>query len=88
VELHGSSIGNGGYRQNGYRLNRATDLVTSPQPASIEQPAKVSLLETNGKAKTAVLDVVTTQPVATVPAQSTQQSLSPQRLNLADTLDN
>ena len=88
VELHGSSIGNGGYRQNGYRLNRATDLVTSPQPASIEQPTKVSLLESNGKAKTAVLDVVTTGPVATVPTQSTQQALSPQRLNLADTLDN
>ncbi len=83
IELRGSSVGTGGYRHNGYRLQRATDLVTPPQAAS----PIVAMIESNGNAKTAVLDVVTTQPPQTTINQ-TPQHLSPQRLTLAETLDN
>jgi cytochrome c-type biogenesis protein CcsB len=83
IELHGSSVGTGGYRQNGYRLRRGTRLVTENQfDAAIETPGSSSLVKSNGSAKTAVLNVVT---VATIP---NPQLLSPQRLSLAETLDN
>ncbi|MGV0026926.1 c-type cytochrome biogenesis protein CcsB [Phormidesmis priestleyi] len=66
VELRGSSVGTGGYRDKAYRLNRAKDSqVTTPTMA----------MQTGG---TAVLESVATQAVP----------LSPQRLSLADTLDN
>ena len=99
IELHGSSVGTGGYRNNGYRLHRAKDLVSQPQPASVEQSAMASLIESNGNGKTAVLDLVTAQPAQTVAAipsgnafgvheSPLQEPLSPQRLGLAETLDN
>jgi cytochrome c-type biogenesis protein CcsB len=90
IELHGSSVGTGGYRQNGYRLHRGTQLVTQPYPATaIEKSTSSSLIENNGTAKTAVLNVVTTTPIQN-PKSEIQNSepLSPQRLSLAETLDN
>jgi cytochrome c-type biogenesis protein CcsB len=84
IELRGSSVGTGSYR-----LHRHTDLVTQSQPATLEQSAASSLIESNGNAKTAVLDLVTTPPISN--PQSTNQNsqpLSPQRLSLAETLDN
>lgn len=96
IELHGSSVGTGGYRHNGYRLHRADDLVTQPQLDAVEQSALARLIEGNGK--TAVLDLVTAQPTQTVETipfgnkgvyqPPLQEPLSPQRLSLAETLDN
>lgn len=87
IELRGSSVGTGGYRNNGYRLQRAKDLVTPPQ-AVVEASPIIATIESNGNAKTAVLDVVTTQATQTAAEQTTPQHLSPQRLTLAETLDN
>ncbi|MBK1988073.1 c-type cytochrome biogenesis protein CcsB [Sphaerospermopsis aphanizomenoides BCCUSP55] len=82
IQLQGSSVGNGGYRSNGYKLIKVGELVTqSPTPAS--ENNGFSRLESNNNGHgTAVLDVVKTTPI------STAQVLSPQRLTLAETLDN
>jgi cytochrome c-type biogenesis protein CcsB len=63
IELRGSSVGTGGYRHNGYRLQRATgkDVVTPPEAVIAASPI-VATIENNRNAKTAVLDVVTTPP--------------------------
>ncbi|MBD2306217.1 c-type cytochrome biogenesis protein CcsB [Chroococcidiopsis sp. FACHB-1243] len=107
IELHGSSVGTGGYRQNGYRLQRNTDL-TQLSPAVAADASNPLMLETNGNGKTAVLNVVTSstpdsstggfnkifgsssQGSSDKPAPTTADSLtlSPQRLSLAETLDN
>jgi cytochrome c-type biogenesis protein CcsB len=98
IELHGSSVGTGGYRNDGYRLHRAKDLVTQLQPGTFDQSAISQAIENNGNGQTAVLNVVTTTPIqnpsrslAGANAQSNIQNsepLSPQRLSLAETLDN
>lgn len=91
IELHGSSVGTGGYRHNGYRLHRAKDLVTQPQTTAVEQSAIASSINSNGNAKTAVLDLVTaqaTQTAGTIHTSPQKEPLSPQRLSLAETLDN
>lgn len=73
VELRGSSVGTGSYRERNYQL-RKTESHESPSLGSSSEPAFAS-----GNAATAVLQ-------ASAPA--TAISLSPQRLTLADTLDN
>ncbi|MBP5971282.1 c-type cytochrome biogenesis protein CcsB [Brasilonema sp. CT11] len=83
IQLQGSSVGTGGYRSNGYRLHKATELSAQPSTVAAENNG-VARIESNNNGKTAVLDLVTvTQPqaIATEP-------LSPQRLSLAETLDN
>lgn len=82
IELRGSSVGTGGYRHNGYRLHRATDSENQLQPSAVE-PA-MPRRSNNGSSKTAVLDLVTAYPSQT----AIQELLSPQRLSLAETLDN
>lgn len=74
VELRGSSVGTGAYRDRTYQLRREGELIA---PAAKLSPAPNEL---NGTA-TAVLDA---PPVAA----TTAVPLSPQRLSLADTLDN
>jgi cytochrome c-type biogenesis protein CcsB len=66
VELRGSSVGTGAYRDKSYKLSRAESSLTMAEPAY-----------TNGGSATATL----------TPAAVTSM-LSPQRLTLADTLDN
>lgn len=84
IALQGNSVGTGGYR-----LHRATDLVTQPQTANaIDNSVSSSLVESNGSAKTAVLDLVTTTPNTNSQSPITTEPLSPQRLSLAETLDN
>lgn len=80
VELKGSSVGTGAYRDNHYRLRRGNNFAAQPLTVATGQPQNVNLFESNGSSQTAVLDLVTPQTQA-VP-------LSPQRLNLAETLDN
>ncbi len=84
IELRGSSVGTGSYRDNGYRLHRATDLVTQPSSAVVASSTMAGLID-NGKGTTAVLDLVTASPTQTV---TSAEVLSPQRLTLAETLDN
>ncbi|MEO1388365.1 MAG: c-type cytochrome biogenesis protein CcsB [Cyanobacteria bacterium J06634_6] len=76
VELKGSSVGTGGFRDRKYTVKRAED----PQTAiALEQSLVIA-----GSGGTAVLEAtkVTTDSTSSTPA------LSPQRLTLADTLDN
>lgn len=73
VELRGSSVGTGGFRDSRYRLRRTDELgVETPQPA-LQYLA-------DGTGATTVL--------AAPPQTAQPLPLSPQRLNLADTLDN
>ncbi|MBW4653957.1 MAG: c-type cytochrome biogenesis protein CcsB [Kaiparowitsia implicata GSE-PSE-MK54-09C] len=76
VELRGSSVGTGAYRDAKYRLRRNGAAVTLPV-------APASLAPSGG---TAVLP--TTAPSVTASSTSGAVTLSPQRLTLADTLDN
>jgi cytochrome c-type biogenesis protein CcsB len=75
VELRGSSVGTGGYRDRNYQLRRTAE---TPTPAS--ESAAPAAPSSGG---TTVLEK--TLPAA---ATVTTPPLSPQRLGLADTLDN
>ena len=82
IQLQGSSFGNGGYRNNGYKLLNNSELVTQPSVPTSENNG-FSRFETNNNGNgTAVLDAVTTTPAVS------SEILSPQRLTLAETLDN
>ncbi|AFY83580.1 c-type cytochrome biogenesis protein CcsB [Oscillatoria acuminata] len=92
IELRGSSIGNGSYRSDRYRLQRAG----TPIPA-VEGPTPTPEFATgfsgnnNGKGlggNVALLDVVQVDSNAQPATPTLQPALSPQRLSLADTLDN
>ncbi|MBV9388738.1 MAG: c-type cytochrome biogenesis protein CcsB [Chroococcidiopsidaceae cyanobacterium CP_BM_ER_R8_30] len=95
VELRGSSVGTGSYR-----LHKATDAVALLNSPASNPAAVAHLVESNGKGQTAVLDLVTAPVVPTTAAvdlaQASRQNdqrrspelLSPQRLSLAETLDN
>lgn len=87
IELRGNSIGTGGFRQNHYRLQKADEPAVSLASETLVESVPVAgLAQNNGSVKTAVLDRLTLQSAtAAVPVQPT---LSPQRLNLAETLDN
>lgn len=75
IELHGSSVGTGGFRRK--------DDPTAPPAYQLQRnnSSTAATLAQNNGANIAVLDLVTTEPSMTA-------TLSPQRLNLADTLDN
>ena len=90
IQLQGSSVGTGGYRSNGYRLHKASELISQPPAPSAENNG-FARFETssngngNGNVNTAVLNLVTTsEPQIAASAEP----LSPQRLSLAETLDN
>lgn len=76
IELKGSSVGTGGFRDSRYRLRKAGD----ERKTGEEQ---VDLSENGGG--TAVMTAVMTAPAASRVGTVT---LTPQRLTLADTLDN
>jgi cytochrome c-type biogenesis protein CcsB len=82
IELRGSSVGTGGFRRKdeetlrpAYQLQRNDDKPTPSNPSTVANFAQ------NNGGNIAVLDLVATES-ASVP------TLSPQRLSLADTLDN
>ncbi|MEH2309379.1 c-type cytochrome biogenesis protein CcsB [Nostoc sp.] len=88
IQLQGSSVGTGGYRSNGYRLHKAAELISQPPVPSAENNGFArfeSSSNGNGNANTAVLNLVTTSEPQTV---ASAEPLSPQRLSLAETLDN
>jgi cytochrome c-type biogenesis protein CcsB len=78
VELHGSSVGTGAYRSDRYQLRRAE----TPYANTITT-SETAIDEATINSNTAVLN-----PITTLPSLETIKILSPQRLNLADTLDN
>lgn len=95
IELRGSSVGTGGYRSKEgeearslYRLQRNGD---NPTPGSSVTSGNSSTVarfaQNNGASNTAVLDL-TLNEESSVPEVSPAPTLSPQRLSLADTLDN
>ncbi|MEH1814371.1 MAG: c-type cytochrome biogenesis protein CcsB [Nostoc sp.] len=88
IQLQGSSVGTGGYRSNGYRLHKASELISQPPTPAVENNG-FARFETssnsNGNSNTAVLNLVTTPESQAVAAA---EPLSPQRLSLAETLDN
>ncbi len=84
IQLQGSSVGAGGYRSNGYRLRKAGEIVSEqPIPAAENNSFARFEINSNGNGKTAVLDTVLATPI-----QNSQETLTPQRLSLAETLDN
>ncbi|MBE9166473.1 c-type cytochrome biogenesis protein CcsB [Pleurocapsales cyanobacterium LEGE 06147] len=74
VELKGSSVGTGGYR---HQLKQSSVKLTQSNPDKIN-----NLAINNNTGKTVVLDL------ARATTKVSQPSLSPERLTLADTLDN
>ncbi|MEQ8465209.1 c-type cytochrome biogenesis protein CcsB [Coleofasciculus sp. E1-EBD-02] len=93
VELRGSSVGTGGFRRKpestgtaSYQLKRSQDNL-QPQGSGDNGTMAMSWQDTSGSTSTAVLEAVTSTPSSASELASTP-TLSPQRLNLADTLDN
>ncbi|WP_375475356.1 c-type cytochrome biogenesis protein CcsB [uncultured Nostoc sp.] len=88
IQLQGSSVGTGGYRSNGYRLHKATELISQPPTPTVENNG-FARFETssngNSNGNTAVLNLVTTPESQAV---ASAEPLSLQRLSLAETLDN
>jgi cytochrome c-type biogenesis protein CcsB len=87
IQLQGSSIGTGGYRNNSYRLHKDGELVTEASAIAIENK-NTAILESNGNTATAVLDAVTTIQNPTTEFENISELLSPQRLSIAEILDN
>ncbi|MBE9187638.1 c-type cytochrome biogenesis protein CcsB [Microcoleus sp. LEGE 07076] len=84
IELTGSSFGTNSNRNGNYRLQRPQN----PEPPTDSQPVgEPAFNSNNGYTTTAVLELATVQTTSTAPTQ-TAELLSPQRLNLAETLDN
>lgn len=86
IELRGSSVGTGGYRNNSRQAQPKKLSISQPQEKTHNATSvAASIAEGNGVGKTAVLDLVTTP---TISLSEVAPTLSPQRLSLADTLDN
>ncbi len=79
IELRGSSVGTGGYRLKSFPSQPSLEINNNKTV-----PVFANLSNTNGISNTAVLNTVSTQ----TPAVAEVATLSPQRLSLADTLDN
>lgn len=88
IQLQGSSVGNGGYRHNSYRLHKAGELSSQPGTPPLENNGFARFDgNNNGNRHTAVLDLFTVTESTTV-VTTAKEVLSPQRLSLAETLDN
>jgi cytochrome c-type biogenesis protein CcsB len=82
IELRGSSVGTGSFRNGRYQLRRATDLA---EPVPENAAAQAMQFQGNGTgSSTAVISPTR----ANTPSSDSAEPLSPQRLSLADTLDN
>ncbi len=79
IELRGSSVGTGGYRDSRYTLRRAGTASDQSIDRSIASPISPNFTNSNGSV--AVLESV-------MPAATQAIPLSPQRLTLAETFDN
>lgn len=85
VELRGSSVGTGGYRDAQYRLRRSA----SPDREQISvSPEPVEEVPLSGETALSGATAVLLNPAVVAREGRSHQPLSPQRLTLADTLDN
>lgn len=84
IVLTGSSFGTSGTRNGNYRLQRPENLAIQTEETLVSSPVGATITSNNGQSNTAVLELVTTQ----TSTPSNPELLSPQRLNLAETLDN
>lgn len=85
IQLQGSSVGTGGYRSNSYKLIKSGELVTPTSENNGFIGIETNSPSQNNGKGTAVLDVVKLTESATM---TNSLTLSPQRLNLAEILDN
>jgi cytochrome c-type biogenesis protein CcsB len=84
IELSGSSFGNKAHRTNNYRIKGPEDFQVEAALINNGQKARV-LSSNNGEGNTAVLEAIAQDSTA---SQVETEPLSPQRLSLAETLDN
>jgi cytochrome c-type biogenesis protein CcsB len=84
IVLSGSSFGTDSSRNGNYRLQRAENLTIPAAESLINSPVTATISSNNGNSNIAVLELLNTQTVAI----SNAELLSPQRLNIAQTLDN
>ncbi|HLP90436.1 MAG TPA: c-type cytochrome biogenesis protein CcsB [Nostocaceae cyanobacterium] len=82
IQLQGSSVGTGGYRSNGYKLYKAGESISPIVTANAENNGFSRYESNNNGNGVAVLNLVQDAPITETP------TLSPQKLNLAETLDN
>ncbi|WP_421655760.1 c-type cytochrome biogenesis protein CcsB [Leptothermofonsia sp. ETS-13] len=83
VELKGSSVGTGAYRHKNYQLRRAGEAVHGSIDSSPIDSSPNEAIASNG-----VATAVIAPPASPPTSASSTTPLSPQRLTLADTLDN
>jgi cytochrome c-type biogenesis protein CcsB len=84
IVLSGSSFGTDSNRNGNYRLQRPENLTIQNSETFINSPVTANISTNNGHSNTAVLELPNTQTAAI----SNPELLSPQRLNIAQTLDN
>jgi cytochrome c-type biogenesis protein CcsB len=90
IELTGSSFGTSSTRNGNYRLQRAQNSespVLESSPGEVFGEPSYSSNNGNSNSNIAVLQLATVQTSSTTQSQTTEL-LSPQRLSLAETLDN
>ncbi|MEO0808071.1 MAG: c-type cytochrome biogenesis protein CcsB [Cyanobacteria bacterium J06643_4] len=94
VELKGSSVGTGGFRDRKYALKKLqTEAIATPAVASTPIGQAIGQVVASGGGA-AVLEATTVEAIAVQTPQpqaiatKASDTLSPQRLTLADTLDN
>ena len=93
IELRGSSVGTGGFRNHrdratrpwGDRLPTTEQFVTQPDVTNNSLSPSAFSAENNGSGTAAVLNLTSTN---SLPITKLPEPLSPQRLNLAEILDN
>ncbi|BAZ05753.1 c-type cytochrome biogenesis protein CcsB [Calothrix sp. NIES-3974] len=91
IQLQGSSFGAGGFRRNGYQLRKAGEVVLEDLGLNAENNGNgLASYQSNGNgnASTAVLNLVETSVISGNTTILDNPKLSPQRLSLAETLDN
>ncbi len=81
IELSGSSLGTRISRNNHYKLNPSSELTATASETILNPEISELSARTNGKGTTAVLELVSS-------TNSNTALLSPQRLSLAETIDN
>ncbi len=84
IVLSGSSFGTDSNRNGNYRLQRPENLTIQNPETLINSPVTANISTNNGHSNTAVLELPNIQTAAI----SNPELLSPQRLNVAQTLDN
>ncbi|MGA7934608.1 MAG: c-type cytochrome biogenesis protein CcsB [Kovacikia sp.] len=87
IELRGSSVGTGGFRERNYQLRRPNE-ETGATGAGMAFAPEPSLGSDSKGVATAVLTSPAITASAPQPLTPSADPLSPQRLNLADILDN